>query len=270
MGSPSLATSVHFGAAAAFPIVQRQLPRGSESLARAARIQTNTYELKVTQREDERVAAFKLVHDAYVRAGLMPLHPMGMRVMKHHLSDHTDVLVIKRQGAVVFTSTLVRDGEYGLPLESLFGAEVQALRDEGLRVAEVSCLASDISLQDQTQRFELFVALIGLVFQTARYHQIDRLLLAVHPRHAKVHQRMFGCTLCSEVKEYAAVEGNPAVLCSHDFAQLDQTRYCLYDQVYRVNYSESQLRGERMKAAEKQRLAQAVSAQVSSMVPMAA
>lgn len=195
---------------------------------------------------------------------------MGMRVMKHHLSDQTDVMVLKRQGTVVFTSTLVRDGEYGLPLESLFGAEVQAMRNQGLRIAEVSCLASDITLQDKTQRFELFVELIGLVFQTARYHQVDRLLLAVHPRHAKVHQRMFGCTICSGVKKYAAVEGNPAVLCSHDFAQLDQTGYCLYDKVYRVNYSQNHLLGERMKEAEKQRLAQAVTSYAANMVPMAA
>ncbi len=270
MGSTSPTACVHFNTGTAFPIVTRQPKIGAASLVGPAKTQTNAYQLKVTQSEDERTAAFKLVHDAYVRSGLMPRHPKGMRVMKHHLSDQTDVLVVKRNGAVVFTSTLVRDGEYGLPLEALFAPEVQAMREEGLRVAEVSCLASDITLQDKTQRFELFVDLIGLMFQTARYHQVDRLLLAVHPRHAKVHQRMFGCTLCSDVKEYAAVEGNPAVLCSHDFAQLDQTGFCLYDKVYGVKYSEDQLLGERMKEAEKQRFAQAVLSHTSSLVPMAA
>jgi len=269
MGSPLLSSYANFGTGAAFSVVTRRPKTRTGYLVGPAKTPNHPYELKVAENQEERAAAFKLVHDAYVRAGLMTSHSMGMRVMKHHLSDRTDVLVVKRAGKVVFTSTLVRDGEFGLPLESLFSAEVQEMREQGLQIAEVSCLASDRTLEDKTQRFELFVELIGLLFQNARFHGVDRVLLAVHPRHAKVHQRMFGCELCSDVKEYAAVEGNPAVLCSHDFARLDQTRYCLYEKVYRKTYGVMELLGKRMSDAEKRYFAQAVSAH-TAMVPMAA
>ena len=245
MGSPSLSSCAHFGTGAAFPVVTRQPKTCAGFLVEPVKVPASPYELKVTESQAEREAAFKLVHEAYVRAGLMARHAMGMRVMKHHLLDQTDVLVVKRHGKVV-------------------------LRERGLQVAEVSCLASDSALADKTQRFELFVEMIGLLFQTARFHGVDRVLLAVHPRHAKVYQRMFGCELCSDVKEYAAVQGNPAVLCSHDFAQLDQTGYCLYDKAYRVKYGVIDLLGKRMSDAEKRYFAQAVTSHASSMVPVAA
>jgi len=270
MGSPLPSSCAHFGTGAAFPVVTRQPKTCAGFLLEPVKVPASPYELKVTESQAEREAAFKLVHEAYVRAGLMARHAMGMRVMKHHLLDQTDVLVVKRHGKVVFTSSLVREGEFGLPLESLFATEVNSLRQRGLQVAEVSCLASDSALEDKTQRFELFVEMIGLLFQTARFHGVDRVLLAVHPRHAKVYQRMFGCELCSDVKEYAAVQGNPAVLCSHDFAQLDQTRYCLYDKAYRVKYGVIDLLGKRMSDAEKRYFAQAVTSHACSMLPVAA
>jgi hypothetical protein len=233
-------------------------------------VPADQWSMHVTHHRFEREAAFRLVHQVYLRSGLTTDQPMGMRVMKHHLSDQTDVLVTKRNDAVVLTSTLVRDAQYGLPLESLFAEEVNEMRAAGLRLAEISALASDASLEDKNQRFELLVKIISLTFQTARNRGVDRLLLAVHPRHAKIYHRLFGCTPCSEVKEYAAVEGNPAVLCMHDFAQMDVTRYPMYNKIYGANYTPWQLAGTPMCEAEKWHLSQAVTNNTAEMMPMAA
>ncbi len=112
--------------------------------------------------------------------------------------------------------------------------------------------------------------MISLTLQTARRRGVDRLLLAVHPRHAKVYQRLFGCVRCSDVREYAAVRGNPAVLCMHDFAALDRTRYPLFGQVYGPRYTPWQMDGARMTDAERDRLAATISAETDAFVPMAA
>lgn len=230
----------------------------------------DVWAMKVSEHQDEREAAFRLLHQAYHRAGLTGDDGRGMRVLKHHLSEQTDVMVAKRNGEVVFTISLIRDAEHGMPLESLFAEEVEAMRAEGVRLAEVSSLASDNSLPTKSEQFALLVKMISLTLQAARRRGVDRLLLAVHPRHARVYQRLFGCVICSEVREYAAVEGNPAVLCMHDFGALDQKGYPLYEQVYNPQYAPWQLDGAKMNEDEKRYFGQAVADHQSAMVALGA
>ncbi|MDM4018342.1 N-acyl amino acid synthase FeeM domain-containing protein [Roseiconus lacunae] len=226
--------------------------------------------MKVAQTFSERVAAFQLVQQMYFRAGLTNDTKVDMRVTKHHLLDTTDVLISKPDRRVDFTVTLVRDGIEGLPAESLFNEEIVAMRNEGLRLAEVSCVASAVPENDRRKCMEKLVAMIGLAIHTARRRKVDRLLLAVHPRHAKVYRRMFGCVACSDVRDYAAVEGNPAVLCMHDFKRLDETGYSLYEKIYGTQYRPWQFDGTKMTAPERAYFREQVSAEADSFVPMAA
>lgn len=227
-------------------------------------------ELKVTETKQEREAALRLVHQTYCQSGLATNNVNGLRVMKHHLAKTTEILIASQSDKVLFTTTLVRDGELGMPLESLFAGEVAQLRTQGARLAEVSCLATDLGVTEKRLRFELLVEMFGLIAQTARRRGVDRLLLAVHPRHAKAYERMFGCVRISDVKEYAAVRGNPAVLCMHDFAACDRDRYPFYDRIYGRRLSPWQLDGTRMSDEEREYFARAISAQVPDMLPMAA
>ncbi len=226
--------------------------------------------MKVANQPYERQQAFALCHDVYCRSGLTPADRSGIRVMRHHLADATSVLIASVRQDVVFTVTLVGDGDYGLPMESLFGDEVEEMRRAGIRLAEVSCLASSIDSSNKRVRFESLVKMISLLIQSARRRGIDRLLLAVHPKHAKVYERLFGCVRCSGVKSYAAVQGNPAILCMHDFAELDRQRYPLYDQIYGPTYSPWQLDGTKMRESEKDYYEQFLPAGEYEVVPMAA
>jgi len=226
--------------------------------------------MKVVDRHTEREQAFQLAHKVYCRAGLTEDNRVGKRVMRHHLLDTTDVLIAKLNGQVNFTVTLVGDGDFGLPMESLFADEVDSMRSQGVSMAEVSCLASSIDPDQKRLRFETLVSMISLLIQTARMRGIDRLMLAVHPKHAKVYERLFGCVRCSEVREYAAVRGNPAVLCIHDFADLDKKRYPLFDQIYGPVYAPWQLDGAPMSEAEKFYFEGFLPAGEYEVVPMAA
>jgi hypothetical protein len=225
--------------------------------------------MKVAEWRSERAAAFQLLHRAYLQAGLTFENEMQMRVTKFHLVDTTDLLVAKRNADVEFTATLVRDGQLGLPVESLFADEVAAMRSAGMKLAEVSCVASGVG-EDKRQRFETLVKMIGLTIHAARRRGVGRLLLAVHPRHARLYQRLFGCVPCSEVKQYAAVQGNPALLCAHDFAELDRRRYPLYNQIYGDYYRPWQLDGTRMTDEEIEFFQRAVHHHADDLVPMAA
>lgn len=226
--------------------------------------------MKVVDRHSEREQAFQLAHEVYCRAGLTEGNRVGKRVMRHHLLDTTDVLIAKLNGQVNFTVTLVCDGDFGLPMESLFADEVEDMRSQGIRMAEVSCLASSIDPDKKRLRFDTLVSMISLLIQTARRRGMDRLMLAVHPKHAKAYERLFGCVRCSDVKEYAAVRGNPAVLCIHDFADLDKKRYPLYDQVYGPSYAPWQIDGASMSENEKIYFEGFLPAGEYEVVPMAA
>lgn len=228
------------------------------------------FEMKACETRAEREGAFNLVYQCYRKAGLMAAHPMQMRVLKQHLLDTTDLFVAKRQEDVCFTVTLIRDSASGLPAESLFGGQIEKMRSEGVRLAEVSCVASRSDMGGKREQFNRLVRMLSLTVQTARRRGVDRLLLAVHPRHAKVYQRLFGCTACTEVRQYELVQGHPAVLCTHDFAELDTKRYPLYDQMYQPPFEPWQLDGTRITAAEIAYFAQALAPKEAAVVPMAA
>lgn len=232
--------------------------------------QNNRWVTKICEYRHEREAAFRLVHAAYSRSGLSSANPQQMRVIRHHLCEHTDIMITRRADEAMLTTTLVRDAGDGLPMESVFAEEVGAMRAAGLRVAEISCLASAESMDDTTQRFNQLVKIVGLTFQVARHRGIDRVLMAVHPRHAKVYHRLFGCVPCSQVREYAAVQGNPAIMCMHDFAMLDRIRYPLYRKIYGTNYHKWQLEGTRMTESEKWHFSQALPRHGDAPQPIAA
>lgn len=249
--------------------LDQQAPQKIRTAAIPQESRNAAYAMGVAETREERETAFRLVHRAYREAGLTEDNPMQMRVMKQHLLDTTDVLVARHNEDICFTVSLVRDGRCGLPAESLFPREIQAMRSAGINLAEVSCVASDCVADSKKLRFETLVKMISLTIHVARRRGTDRLLLAVHPRHAKLYRRMFGCVPCTPVKEYEAVRGNPAVLCIHDFAELDRRGYSLFEEVYNSSFSPWQMDGPRMSAAEKEFLTQALQAG-SQLIPMAA
>ena len=98
-------------------------------------------ELKVAATRSERQAAFELVYQSYLRAGLYAENPFGMRFTPYQLLPTTDIIIAKLRGEVVSTLSLVRDGELGLPMEEIYPEEVNARRNKSVGLAEVSCLA---------------------------------------------------------------------------------------------------------------------------------
>jgi hypothetical protein len=206
---------------------------------------------KVADGLAEREAAFQLVYDAYRQRGLMEPSPHRMRVTPYHLLDTTDVLIALDGEQVIYTVTLVRDGELGLPMEDIYADEIRARRHDGLQLAEPSCLASRQDHFGKTRMFMVCTRLIGLMFQFARANRIDRVVAAVHPRHGNVYTRSFGFEQIGGLKTYASVRDNPAVACEHDFAKLDQIGYRLYDQVYRTQFASWKLQRKPMSSEER-------------------
>jgi hypothetical protein len=125
------------------------------------------------------------------------------------LAVSTDIIIAELRGEVISTLSLVRDGDLGLPLESIYPEIVRRRRQQGIRLAEVSCLAD--RRQEPARYFGLFSELAGLMVQMADREGLEQLLITVHPRHARLYCRAMAFQIIGDHCDYPAVNGNPAV-----------------------------------------------------------
>ena len=194
---------------------------------------------KIAATRDERAAAFRLVYRSYLRARLGEPNTHEMRVTPYHLLPTTEVFIALYQGEAIFTVSLVADGELGLPMESVYAEEVARRRERGLLVGEVSCLADRRS---QFRRFfPVFLRLSRLMVQYARRQDLDELLVAVHPKHARFYQRFMDFELIGGKTSYPAVRNHPAVALCLDFARIDRERPENYDTFFGQPLPDEQL-----------------------------
>jgi hypothetical protein len=153
--------------------------------------------------------AARLVHDVYVRCGYVRPNPQGRHVTRFDELAETVKFVACLGETVIATLTLVPDGRLGLPMESIYHDELQLLRDQGRRLAEVTSLAD--RRKDPKRGMMVFLGLTRLMIQTARARQIDDLLVAVHPKHVRFYQRVLAFERFGPERAYPMVEYNPAV-----------------------------------------------------------
>ncbi|MCC6493264.1 MAG: long-chain N-acyl amino acid synthase [Pirellulales bacterium] len=172
--------------------------------------------IKVAANRREREGAFGLIYRSYLRAKLCRPNPTGMRITPYHLLESTDVIIAQLRGETISTLSLVRDGELGLPLEQIYPEVVRERRQAGLRLAEVSSLAD--RREEPARFFGLFCELSRLMVQMAHAEGVDQLLIAVHPRHARMYCRAMGFEQVGGNRDYPAVNGNPAVALQLDLA----------------------------------------------------
>src|SRR5260370_33371195 len=96
---------------------------------------------RIAGTRDSRVAAFELVYRKYVAAELIRPNDFELRVTPYHLLPTTSTFVAVEDGRGICTMTLIGDGELGLPMESIYPAEILERRRRNLYVGGVSCLA---------------------------------------------------------------------------------------------------------------------------------
>jgi len=199
--------------------------RADRRLDRIERSRT-AVDYKIAQRPEEFYGAFRLVYQAYVRSGLSVPNTYAMRVTRFHLLPTTQVFVAKKHTRVDCTVTLVRDGELGLPMEAVYEREVSRRRAEGLRLAEVSCLAD--RHQDLRRSLPAVIRLMGLMAQYAVRRGVDQLLIAVHPRHAPFYRRFTAFVPFGGMRTYGAVCDKPAVALALDLNRAPTDHARLY------------------------------------------
>lgn len=99
--------------------------------------------LRVSVATDEAayLAAFRVVHDAYVQRGWIHELPERMWLTPHHVLPESTILVVSLHGEVVGTVALIEDSTIGLPIDHTFGPETRPMRQPGRRLVEMGSMA---------------------------------------------------------------------------------------------------------------------------------
>lgn len=155
------------------------------------------------------LGAFGLIYRRYLSAGLITPNAYGLRIAPHQLSRECLVVVAERRSEIVGTVSLIADGDNRLPMDRLFAAPTDRMRDRGMRLVEIGCLAS--AADEGGFRSPIYVALTRAAIRIARDGGYDRMIAAVHPRHARFYVRAMGFRRLSAPIRDTRVNGHAAI-----------------------------------------------------------
>ncbi len=159
--------------------------------------------IKIAETLDEYRQAFTLLHDVYLASGYLPeANPSGLLLNPHHLLPRSCVFLFKSYLDVYSTMSYVPDTpQFGLPMDDLYKAEVDALRAKGRKVAEIGSLATIRHHCGQN----LMVFLSKAIFRYALLTGADDLCIMVNPKHVRFYNAIFLFQPFGEQRHYAKV-----------------------------------------------------------------
>lgn len=210
---------------------------------------------KLAASREERTAAFRLVYHAYIRAGLIEPNPSQLRITPYQLQPSSNIFIAVLRDEVISTVSLIADGSLGLPMESIYVEEVARLRENGLRFGEVSSLAD--RRRQMSRTLPVFVKLMRLMVQCGRHQGLDRLLVAVHPRHARFYQRFLSFKRLGDERSYPSVCNRPAVALYLDLEEIRRERPPNYELFFGEPLPEEQVLPRPMPSADAEHFAEA-------------
>lgn len=153
---------------------------------------------------EEYLEAMKLVHDGYVSRGIITPHQSRIR-MTHYLALPSSMVFVARtsDGRVAGTLSLIKDSPLGLPMEKIYGDEVQTLRAQGRVTAEVGALCVAADKRGSGIAFLLYKAMF---LTAARLLGVDDLVIAVHPDAADLYIANLQFERIGPVRQYPKLE----------------------------------------------------------------
>ncbi len=153
---------------------------------------------------------FSLVYGKYRERQLVEESGGGVFFSRQHLLPYAVTLAGKIDQTVFTTLSVVMDGPLGLPLDAVFGDELNRLRRDGAVLGELGLFAD--RRRSLTQSLSSMHELFRLGYWYGRSNSADFGVIGVHPRHAAFYQRLFGFRTMGEVREHPTVRNAPAIL----------------------------------------------------------
>jgi hypothetical protein len=140
-------------------------------------------------------------------------------------SDVAVVIGRLGDGRAVSSGTCMGDGPLGLPLDCVYRPQLDGLRQQGRHVCEIGLLADDREAVGDASSV-LFDAL-RYTFHFGLYLGVSDFVCGMHPRRARLYNRLFGFHVFGEERIYSTVKNHPVVLmrAQTDHLLADPSRY---------------------------------------------
>lgn len=162
-------------------------------------------------------ACYEIVYKGYLSRGYCL--PSESKMFYHYFSflPKSRTFTLKENGKIIGTISVVVDSPCGLPMDKLFSKEMNSLRRQGRKLAEVTLLALDsgkkkslfslANLEKQARLFRLFKIMYEYAHNEAG---VTDLIIGVHPKHASLYKYLQFRPLAS-IKQYSGACGNLAL-----------------------------------------------------------
>ena len=162
------------------------------------------------------IAAWRLVYKSYLKSELIRPNPHRIHTAPHAISPGTAVIIgnIRSVVAVTLSAFVDTSASAGLPLDRVYGSQLNALRRKGRTLMEVGLFAD--RRHNLTRTAEALFQLMRFAFHYGIESNVTDFVIGVHPRHARFYERSFGFQVFGPVHQYAAVNDNPVVLLRGD------------------------------------------------------
>ena len=163
-------------------------------------------------------AAYRLVYERYLVEGYQEPAPGKIRFVAHCCLPESYTFVARFRGEIIATLTLIQDRDFGLPLEREYHREIRALRFQGRRIAEVSCLATREGVDRR-----VVLELIRTMYLFARYRVgVTDWVIAINPKQCGFYAKGLLFESLGGQRTYSACEGAPAVALITDITDWEE------------------------------------------------
>jgi hypothetical protein len=170
---------------------------------------------------EEILRAWRLVYVAYQRIGLIDRNEFELHTSRQAASSQSAVITGRIREQTAATLTAMRDGELRLPLDAVYGEELDALRARGRRLTEVGLFAD--RREDMGRSLGALLGLMRFAFHYASQDETSTIVIGVHPHHVRFYERLFGFEPAGETRTYAAVKDHLVVLLRLDIPEKART-----------------------------------------------
>ncbi len=174
---------------------------------------------------------YRLVHDGYVQRGYCSPQEDGLLRHGQHLDelDTTLTLGAFQNDMLIGTVSVTRDGDYTMPVDSVFAEEYAAIRRENASLAVIWRLATH---HDYREEPRLVMNLIQAVIHHKVRSGINVSVCTLHERHERIYRRLFKMSVVGRSQEINSFDNVPAVLMRWDLKNCD-SRWLPSDQSVR-------------------------------------
>lgn len=175
--------------------------------------------VRIAANRRDLVGAFELAYSSYLAKGYIRPRPAQMLYQPvFGLASSRTLVASGPGGDITGTLSIVGDNPLGFQLETTYRDEVQRLRKEGRKLAEITCLTIESS--GGFRAAEVFVALTRFTIHYSIWRGYDDLLLAIHPRHYRFYWRILRAAPLGPARAHGVVEGAPSLCCRIDLGNL--------------------------------------------------